>query len=90
MYSLHVVGSVQVVALYDTAWRLQPSAFFPAVESKAWRELTGGSADEFIETRALCFLLRDRTQTMLVDCGVGRWGWWTYGAPGWSYTLAYI
>lgn len=79
LYSVHAVGSVQVVALYDTVWRLRPSEFLPAVEPEVWRALTGAPADQFVESRVLCFVLRDQARTLLVDCGVGRWGWWAYG-----------
>ena len=73
------IGSIEIVPLHDAVWRFTPTALTPGVPLSRWSDYLEVGPDAWIESRVLCFVVRTPAHLMLVDCGVGAWGTWSFG-----------
>src|SRR5581483_10020453 len=69
------VGDVQIISLLDVGnWTL--AGFFPTVPAELWEEYRAIYPDALLEhnsiaTSATCYAVRSRSQTILLDAGLG-------------------
>jgi glyoxylase-like metal-dependent hydrolase (beta-lactamase superfamily II) len=73
------VGSVEITAIKDAAWRFLPASFTPQVPAEEWRAQLQADPQDEVESRVLCFLVQSEDALILVDSGVGQWGLWRFG-----------
>jgi glyoxylase-like metal-dependent hydrolase (beta-lactamase superfamily II) len=73
------VGSVEITAIRDAAWRYSPASFITLAPEDEWRKQLDADPVDEVESRVLCFLVQSEEGLMLVDSGVGQWGHWPFG-----------
>ena len=74
------VGDVEITAIADKAHDFNPGWHFPAVDPEAWEpysDLIEGP-DGYVLVNFHCFLIRNGSQTVLIDTGWGP----ELGPPG--------
>lgn len=79
------VGEVEIAVARDGYWEAAPSAHLRDLANNEIPDATiaaaldGADPRQVIRSRVLCFVLRSRGKTILLDAGVGGWGLWRFG-----------
>jgi glyoxylase-like metal-dependent hydrolase (beta-lactamase superfamily II) len=74
------IGNVEIAAIQDVPGGFTLSTIFPQVPREAWRPYIGeASPDEEQPSRVMTFLVRSRGKNILVDTGMGAWGFYRFG-----------
>ncbi len=73
------IGDVLIHPLLDSPWSFRPGELVPNVDPSAWRPWLHQDADDLVPSRVLAFACRTPTALVLVDAGVGGWGYWPDG-----------
>ena len=73
------IGTIEIVPLHDAVWRFTPTTFTPGVPLSSWSDYLEAEPGAWIGSRVLCFLVKTPAHLVLVDCGVGGWGTWSFG-----------
>jgi len=73
------IGDVLIYPLYDSGWSFRPGELVPGIDQRAWRPWLRQAPADVVASRVLAFACRAPASLVLVDAGVGAWGYWPDG-----------
>ncbi len=79
------IGSIEVAVARDGYWEAAPSTHLRDLKNEAIPNdrirdaLDGRDPDEVIRSRVISFVVKSEGKTILLDAGVGAWGFWRFG-----------